>query len=159
MPSLSPLSTLIASFMFAGTAGLVTTGRPNAASVGERMNAMRAKAQKFIFPKRGTATTSPRNMVNGKPMKSSRNGTPFSRINDRRSIVDASTKRMSTRVTSTRTRTSGALSTGLSNPTPIGPATIPTETNTIAAEIGERSDKRENRPYPKIKRAAKMKTG
>ena len=47
----------------------------------------------------------------------------------------------------------------LRKPSPIGPAIMPTVTNTIAAEIGDRSETRENSPNPKINKAAKMKIG
>jgi hypothetical protein len=36
---------------------------------------------------------------------------------------------------------------------------MPTATNTIAEEIGDRSEARENSPKPKINKAAKMKMG
>jgi hypothetical protein len=36
---------------------------------------------------------------------------------------------------------------------------MPTVTNTIAAEIGDLSETRENSPNPKINRAANMKMG
>ena len=74
-------------------------------------------------------------------------------------MVDASTNSTSTRVTSAITRTSGAVIPSLRKPSPKGPEIIPTETNTIAPETGDRSSTLEKSPNAKINRAAKTKTG
>gem|GEM_PF-5664852 len=102
--------------------------------------------QTFMSPKIGTANAIPKTIVSGRPNARSLNGSPFSRISDRRSIVDASMKRTSTSVSSTITRTAVEVMPISIRFKPSGPARMPTLTNTMAAETGSRSDRRENSP-------------
>src|SRR5215472_13925897 len=72
MPSLRPLSKLSASRIAAGTAGLVTTGLPRAASVGANIAASKA-ISKIASPGKTTAAArKPSTIVSGKPIPSSR---------------------------------------------------------------------------------------
>ena len=159
IPSFNPLSTLIAWRIFSGIRGEVTTTFPRAASVGERMKAIRQSTQMPAEGKRGTASNVPVSMVSGSPMNKSRKGMPFSRSNLFRLMVEASTKRINTRVSSAITLRNGARIPPFRKSTGKKLAASPTATNTIGAVIIEAADFRERSPYPKIRRAVKRKMG
>ena len=78
MPSFKPLSMLSARLIRNGTAELVTTAMPSAASVGARMAAMSAASDQEIDGNTTRAASAPSAMVKGSPMPRSRNGSPTS---------------------------------------------------------------------------------
>jgi hypothetical protein len=74
-------------------------------------------------------------------------------------MVEASTKSTRISVSSASTRTVDDFIPNSRRSNPKGLAIMPTDTNTIAAEIGDRSDRREKSPYTRINRAAKIRIG
>ena len=103
-PSFKPLSTLSARLIRIGTWGSATTGAPRAASVGASAAATNAHSHGSKSNSR-TATPKPSRIVSGRPISSSRTGSPASARNPRRLTREASEKSTSTSVTSTISRT------------------------------------------------------
>ena len=92
-PSLSPLSTLRALRMTAGTRGLATTAWPSAASVGASITPTSAACQGSTPPKITRAAAVPATIVSGSPIPSSRPDRLGSVVQRRTSRLDASAKR------------------------------------------------------------------
>ena len=110
-PSLSPLSTLSARRIRIGTRGLRIVGAPRPASVGVTAPAIRSAP---ATPKAGRSHPTNAKVMpsaSGKPMANSRSAMPESSLSAPRRTVEASWKRMTTRVTSARTWTASLVTT------------------------------------------------
>src|SRR5690242_13318672 len=106
IPSLSPLSTLSSRRILAGTAGFTITPAPRAASVGARA-APTSRASQMLMPwKSASASRTPRPIVRGSPIPSSRRHRPTSARRSRSLTRDASENRTRTRVISASAFTS-----------------------------------------------------
>jgi hypothetical protein len=77
IPSLRPLSTVISRRIREGTAGLVTTGTPSAASVGANAAAIGRASHRPIPGNSNTASSQPAKMVSGRPTPSNRTYCPM----------------------------------------------------------------------------------
>ena len=77
IPSLRPLSTVISRRIREGTAGLVTTGMPSAASVGASAAATSSASHTPSPGNSHTASSQPARMVSGRPTPSSRTYCPM----------------------------------------------------------------------------------
>ena len=104
-PSLSPLSTLSPWRIRSGTRSSLTTACPSAASVGARTTPRITASQNERTPKIAAAAIAPSAIVSGRPMPSSRSGTPTARRRCLRSIRDASQNSTSASVASASVRT------------------------------------------------------
>lgn len=137
-----------------GTCCPVTTAWPRAASVGERMKAIRISVQAFSSGKSGMDHRS-QSMVRGSPMPSNRMGSDRSNFNFSRSMVEASINSTRINVNSARTFTNPAL--GPSFRISIGKklTSKPTKTKTMGAVIMDCSARFEMMLYPKISTAMK----
>ena len=96
--------------MTAGTPRLVTTGLPSAASVGASIAASNANSKIASEGNMMTATTKPSTIVNGRPIRSSRSGSPRLRLTTAKSALAASVNRTMASVSSARMRNPRRLS-------------------------------------------------
>ncbi len=122
--------------MRCGTRGSVTTACPSAASVGASTTATITVSPTVSSPKTAAAAAAPSPIVSGRPIASSRTGTPTVRRSAPRSMRDASENSTSASVVSARTRT---VSLELDRSTPsstFGPTSNPKATKRIAGVIG-----------------------
>ncbi len=148
MPSLSPLSTLSPWRIRDGSRLLLTTGCPNAASVGARMVASAAAVQMLRSGRRSRAATVPATMVRGRPTPSSRTGSWASRRSPTRLIRTASVNSISASVASARWRRNWFATSSSTNSRAWFPTSRPTRTNTMAWLTREDCTRSDTAAYP-----------
>ena len=139
MPSLRPLSTLSARRILAGTTGFDTTARPRAASVGARIEAMRAAAAQRASGNKNFATIVPRMIVSGRPTSRSRVGKCESPFTSRSRTVAASAKSNTPRVSSVIMRVVSLSRSSGRRSAPLEPRAAPAATKNMGAVMSHRS--------------------
>jgi hypothetical protein len=135
MPSLRPLSKLSDSRITAGTVRFVTTGLPSAASVGAGIAASKAISSVSSDGDTIAANRKPSTIVKGRPISSSRSGSPRLRLTTLKSALAASVNKTMARVSSARIRNPSPPMLTRSSPNPYGPSIRPTAANTIGPLI------------------------
>jgi hypothetical protein len=144
MPSFKPLSTVMSLRILDGTARLVTTGRPRAASVGARAAATSRASQTPSCGNSQYASAQPARTVSGSPTASSRTIRPRSRRISPNGTPAASENSTHTNVTST-----SGLSVSLAAGAAMRPVTAsipPMATKTIGAVRSSRSSRPDRTP-------------
>ena len=125
IPSFSPLSTLSPCRIRDGSRGSVTTAWPSAASVGASTMARTSASLQASDPKTTGRERVPRATVSGSPIAEQPRRDRVLARRPRRSIRDASVKRMSVSVASASTLTGSPLALGSSQSKTFGPTSSP----------------------------------
>jgi hypothetical protein len=123
----------------AGTAGFVTTGLPSAASVGASSADSNAISKISSQGNTIAANKKPSTIVSGKPISSSRSGSPRLRLTTAKSAFAASVNSTMASVISARRRNPSPLISMRSTRNPSGPRIKPTPVNTIGPLNRDRS--------------------
>jgi hypothetical protein len=148
IPSLRPLSTVMSRRTRDGTVGFVTTGTPNAASVGASAAATSRASHTSSPDTSQRASTHPSTMVSGRPIPSNRTYRPRSCRRSGTRTREASQKSTQTRVSSTSgLRLSGAVD---ESTRPSAARITPTTTKTMGAVRSARSSRAATIPHTKI---------
>ena len=132
IPSLSPLSRLSPWRIGCGTRSSLTTAWPSAASVGASTMLRITASQTVSTLKIAAAATAPSAIISGRPMPSSRSGTPTPRRSRPASIREASQNSTNASVPSASVRTTVLELDNSMPPSACGPTSSPNATNTIA---------------------------
>ena len=139
IPSFRPLSIFRPSRIWAGTALLVMTALPRAASVAASMVARIAASYNDKPSNISTANPKPNAITPGSPSINILEGIRNWRFRIAVSAFAASMNRIKARVKSASVRKSSLVASPLSQPKPNGPIRNPATTNTMGPEIAERS--------------------
>ena len=139
IPSLRPLSTFRLWRISSGTASLVITALPKAASVGASMVAKTASANKDGCSMSRVPNAKPSAIVSGNPINSSLAGTPVVFFSTLTSAPAASVNSTIASVTSARLRMSSRSVSQSSRARPAGPISSPKQVNTMGPLILVRS--------------------
>ena len=139
IPSFSPLSTFRPSRIRDGTALLVITALPSAASVAASMVARIAASYNDKLSNISTARPNPSAITPGRPISNIRDGIRNWRFRIDRSAFAASMNRIKARVKSASVRKSELVASPSNQPIPNGPIRNPAMTNTMGPEIADRS--------------------
>ncbi len=138
-PSLSPLSMFRPSRTSFGTALLVTTALPNAASVAASMVPKIAASNRDSLSNRTAAAKVPRKMTPGRPTSNIRDGMRNCFLRTEKSAFAASIKRIRARVRSASSLIPSRETSPSNQPIIIGPMRKPEMTKTMGPDAAARS--------------------